>query len=193
MTTPLKLVVVSGSVQRPSKTRVLLDALVSQFRSVLPVNPHWVDLGDIAYGVGSALRRSEVPEEIEAHLRAIESADFLIVGTPVYRASYTGLFKHLFDLIDFNALIDVPVLLTATGGSDRHALVIDHELRPLFSFFQSATLPIGVYGSDGDFTDHRISSPALNERIHLAVNRALPLFIESRNHRVLKISQSRAA
>ena len=63
-------------------------------------------------------------------MRQIESADALIVATPVYRGSYTGLFKHLFDLVDHEALIGTPVLLAATGGSDRHSLVIDHQFGP---------------------------------------------------------------
>jgi FMN reductase len=71
-------------------------------------------------------------------------------------------------------LFDVPVLLAATGGSDRHALIIDHQLRPLFSFFQALTLPVGVYGTEADFTDYKVTSKALDERIDLAVARALP-------------------
>ncbi|MBB5399817.1 MsuE subfamily FMN reductase [Paraburkholderia sp. JPY162] len=111
-------------------------------------------------------------------MRAIETADALIVASPVYRASYTGLFKHLFDLVHHETLFDVPVLLAATGGSERHALVIDHQLRPLLSFFQAHTLPLGVYGSEADFNDHRVSSPLLSERIALAIERAAPLIAQ---------------
>ncbi len=72
-------------------------------------------------------------------------------------------------------MIDKPLLLAATGGSDRHALMIDHQLRPLFSFFQARTLPLGVYATDKDFVDYRLQSEALIERARLAVERALPL------------------
>ena len=112
---------------------------------------------------------------------AIEAADFLIVASPVYRASFTGLFKHLFDFVDHNALNDVPVLLAATGGSDRHALVIDHQLRPLFSFFQARTLPVGVFATDADFVDYRVQNEALLQRAKLAVERALPLVALTRH------------
>ena len=105
----------------------------------------------------------------------IESADLLVVATPVYRASFTGLFKYLFDFVDQYALIDTPVLLAATGGSERHALILEHQLRPLFGFFQSLALPVGVYANDSDFTDYRISNPQLTERIEKAIARALPL------------------
>ncbi len=108
-------------------------------------------------------------------MRAIEAADLLVVASPVYRASFTGLFKHLFDFVGQYALIDKPVLLAATGGSDRHALMLEHQLRPLFGFFQAITLPIGVYASDADFTNYEISNTDLQERIELAVARARPL------------------
>jgi len=75
-------------------------------------------------------------------------------------------------------LIDVPVLLAATGGSDRHALAIDHQLRPLFSFFQAHTLPIGVYATDKEFDNYRVSSDALRARIALAVERAVPVLLQ---------------
>ena len=106
---------------------------------------------------------------------AVEQADVLVVATPVYRGSYTGLFKHFFALIHQDALIDKPILLAATGGSERHALVIDHQLRPLFSFFQARTLPLGVYASEQDFKGYAIGNPALDERIALAVARAGPV------------------
>ncbi|MNR23741.1 hypothetical protein D3C85_1407780 [compost metagenome] len=67
----------------------------------------------------------------------------------------------------------MPVLLAATGGSDRHALIIDHQLRPLFGFFQALSLPIGVYAAEADFTDYRITSPQLLERIERAVEAAV--------------------
>ncbi|TGR16070.1 FMN reductase, partial [Mesorhizobium sp. M8A.F.Ca.ET.202.01.1.1] len=103
---------------------------------------------------------------------AVEQADVLVVATPVYRGSYTGLFKHFFDFIDQDALVDTPILLAATGGSERHALVIDHQLRPLFSFLQAHTLPIGVYATPADFDGEHVSSAALQARIALATERA---------------------
>jgi FMN reductase len=112
---------------------------------------------------------------VEQALAAVEQADVLVVVTPVFRGSYTGLFKHFFDFIDQDALIDKPVLLAATGGSERHALMIDHQLRPLFSFFQARTLPLGVYATDQDFVNYRLQNEALLDRARLAVQRALPL------------------
>jgi FMN reductase len=120
---------------------------------------------------------------VERALSAVEQADALVVVTPVYRGAYTGLFKHFFDFIHQDALVDKPVLLAATGGSERHALVIDHQLRPLFSFFQARTLPLGVYATDEDFVDHQLRGEALIERARLAVQRALPLVQLARHAR----------
>ena len=108
-----------------------------------------------------------LPRAIVAQLL---SADALVVGSPVYKGSYTGLFKHLFDLVDPAALAGKPVLLTATGGGDKHALVIEHQLRPLFGFFEAFTLPTGVYASGADFSDGVPTAPALLARIDRAVS-----------------------
>ncbi|WP_263143386.1 FMN reductase [Pseudomonas sp. RIT-PI-AD] len=176
MTSPLKVVAVSGGTYRPSRTLALTKALLAELGSLLPIDGTIIELGDIARPLGSALSRQELPEEVDAQLRAIESADLLLVASPVYRGSYPGLLKHLFDLVEMNSLIDTPVLLAATGGSDRHALVLEHQLRPLFSFFQSLTLPIGVYAAEADFANYQIVSEPLKARIRLAAERAAPLF-----------------
>ncbi len=142
-----------------------------------------VELGQVAPQLAGATWRSHLPETVERELAAVEQADILVVTTPVFRGSYTGLFKHFFDFIDQDALIDKPVLLAATGGSERHALMIDHQLRPLFSFFQARTLPLGVYATDKDFTDYRLQDEALLQRAALAVQRALPLIGLTRHAR----------
>lgn len=175
MSKPLKVVAVSGNLQRPSRTLALTEALVAALGAALPIEAQTIELGEIGWRLSGTATRADVPAAVELQIRAIETADVLIVASPVYRASYTGLFKHLFDLVHHEALIDVPVLLAATGGSERHALVIDHQLRPLFSFFQARTLPIGVYASESDFRNYEIASPALRERVALAIERALPL------------------
>ncbi len=182
MTAPqptLKVVAISGSTSSPSRTLALTESILAELQLHLPLQVRLIELGSIARALGGALSRRELPAEAEAVLRDIESADLLLVATPVYRGSYPGLLKHLFDLVDLNALIDTPVLLAATGGSDRHALVLDHQLRPLFSFFQALTLPIGVYAAEADFHDYRIGSEALRARIRLAAERAAPLLAGS--------------
>ena len=175
MSKKLKVVAVSGGLQRPSRTYALLEEVLVALGSVLPIQVQLLNLADIAPQLAGAVQRGQVSSALESDLQAIEAADLLVVASPVYRASYTGIFKHLFDLIDHQALVGVPVLLAATGGSERHALVIDHQLRPLFAFFQALTLPIGVYAAEADFSNYSIVSPEVRARIQLAVQAALPV------------------
>lgn len=171
----LRVVGVSGSTSAPSRTTALVRSLLGGLAQRREIDSRLVELAVVGPQLAGALLRSDLPASAEAELRAIETADLLIVASPVYRASFTGLFKHLFDFVDQYALVDTPVLLAATGGSDRHALIIEHQLRPLFGFFQALTLPIGVYAKDSEFTDHAVSDPALQERIDRSISRALPL------------------
>lgn len=172
----LNIVAVSGGLNTPSKTETLIQAIVDELAQATAINVKFIKLSEIGPLLGGAIYRNQLPKQVQDDLAAIEAADALIVGTPVYRASFTGLFKHLFDFVEQTALVDVPVLLAASGGSDRHALVLEHQLRPLFSFFQAQTLPIGVYAIDRDFTpEYTIKSVALSDRITLAVARALPI------------------
>lgn len=180
MSKPLKIVAVNGSTQQPSRTLALIQALIAEFDARLHIDVHVINLADIARPLGGALWRTELPAGIEAELQALESADLIIAASPVYRGAYPGHFKHLFDLVGQEALADKPVLLAATGGSDRHALVLEHQLRPLFGFLQALTLPIGVYATPGDFENYAVQSPALRERIRLAADRAAPLFAAHR-------------
>lgn len=175
MTRPLRIVAVSGGLQRPSRAATLAQHLLDLIGETVPCQAHLIELGQLAPQLAGALWRSQLPEAVERELAAVEQADVLVVATPVYRGSYTGLFKHFFDFIDQDALVDTPILLAATGGSERHALVIDHQLRPLFSFFQARTLPLGVYATDRDFAEGRLHDEALLQRARLAVQRAVPL------------------
>lgn len=179
----ISVVAVSGSLHSPSKTTVLVREILEGFatalradaRDDLEVETHLIELSEVGREFSGALSRDDLSPIAEDALRRIESATLLIVASPVYRASFTGLFKHVFDFVGQYALIDTPVLLAATGGSDRHALILEHQFRPLFSFFQAITLPIGVYASDTDFVDYRIDSPALRGRIDQAIARGLPV------------------
>ncbi|WP_148714513.1 FMN reductase [Chitinolyticbacter meiyuanensis] len=189
MSKKLNVVAVTGSLQRPSRTLALTEAILAQLADRIAVDIKLIELGEIGPSLAGALRRDQLPVSVAEDIRAIETADLLVVATPVYRASFTGLFKHLFDFVHHEALTNVPVLLAATGGSDRHALVIDHQLRPLFSFFQALTLPIGVYGAEREFSDYRVQDTALQARIALAVERALPLL----SHREAAVSAAVAA
>ncbi|GAB2468166.1 FMN reductase [Conyzicola lurida] len=175
MTKPLKVVAVSGSLHSPSKTTALVREILASIGSHVEVDAHLIEISEIGPEFAGALTRDQLPDSVERELRLVESADLLIVASPVYRASFTGLFKHFFDFVGQYALVDTPVLLAATGGSDRHALILEHQFRPLFGFFQALTLPIGIYANNSDFENYAVTSLQLQERIDLAIARALPL------------------
>jgi FMN reductase len=176
-TRPLRVVAVSGTLSTPSKTDALVHEIVTALGDVLPIEAHVIRVSELGPLFAGALTRDQLDERVERELVAIETADLLIVASPVYRASFTGLFKY--------ALVDVPVLLAATGGSERHALIIEHSLRPLFGFFQALTLPLGVYAHTTDFTatggaeKYAVTAPLLKERIRHAIQRGLPLIRSS--------------
>ncbi len=166
----LRIVGFAGSLSRPSKTRALVDLVTAKVAARLGAVAATYDLTDLQPGLGAAQTLEDLDGLPRAIVASILSADALVVGSPVYKGSYTGLFKHLFDLIDPAALAGKPVVLTATGGGDKHALVIEHQLRPLFGFFEAATLPTGIYASGADFTDGVPTAPALLDRIDRAVS-----------------------
>ncbi|SEB36537.1 FMN reductase [Paramicrobacterium humi] len=171
---PLRVVAVSGSLHEPSKTTALIRAIVDEVATRTPVAAELIELTAIGPELAGALRRDQVGPGAEAALRSIETADLLVVGSPVYRASFTGLFKHLFDFVGQYELVDKPVLVSATGGGERHALILEHQFRPLFGFFQALTLPLGVYASNTDFDGYELTSEPVRQRIQLAVQRGLP-------------------
>jgi FMN reductase len=171
--TTTKLVAVSGGLGRPSRAAALASAIAAEIAASTAVETRFISVADLVSDLAGVVSAKDAPASVSEAVKAIETADALIVATPVYRGSYTGLFKHLFDLVHHEALIGKPVLLAATGGSERHALVIDHQLRPLFSFFQALTLPLGVYANDQDFSNYEVSSVPLKERIALAVKRGI--------------------
>src|SRR5947207_12771898 len=135
-----RIVGIAGNITRPSRTRALVDAILAEAERRGMGETEGFDIVDAGPELGMAVSRETVAPHLDRILAAIEQSDVLIAATPVYKASYTGLFKHLFDLLDPKALEGRPVLLAATGGSERHALVIEHQLRPLFGFFCATSL-----------------------------------------------------
>ncbi len=168
------LVGVSGSTRRPSRTAALVRAIVDAIADRLDLEPRLVEMADAARVVLPTLTRAEAGASAEAVLRLVETADILVVGTPVYRASYTGALKHLFDLVHHDALAGKPVVLAATGGSAMHGLVTEHQLRPLMGFFGALSLPTAIYATEADFCDG-VPSAAILERIGRAARETAEL------------------
>lgn len=169
-----KIVGLSGSLSRPSRTRLLVEAAVERAAERYGREPMVIELSAIAGSLGGAARLSELDAPAQVAVNHLLGADALVLASPVYKGSYGGLFKHLLDLLDPLALVGKPVLLGATGGGPRHALVIEHQLRPLLGFFEAQALATGIYASDSDFRDGALVSEALLERLDRAVGQFAP-------------------
>jgi FMN reductase len=167
---PLSVVGLSGSLRRPSRTAVLAGALLAAVDHRLSSKGRLIALSDVAPTLFRAFSRDAADAEAEAIIEAVEKADVLVVATPVYRGSYTGALKHLFDLIRHDALVGKPVILAATGGSHLHGLVTEHALRPLLSFFNTVTVPTAIYATEADFTAGQLASVAVRGRIERAAD-----------------------
>lgn len=165
-----KLVCLVGSYNRPSRSYALAEAVARRAQERYGLDSQLYDLIDFGPSLGNARRAGDLDASARQALDDVVSADVLVVGTPTYKGSYTGLFKHLIDLIDPLALQGKPVILTATGGGDRHALIVEHQLRPLFGFFMAHTLPSAIYAADRDFADYRLAAEPIAARVEQAVN-----------------------
>lgn len=170
--TRARIVGFSGNITRPSKTFAFVDHIVQEIGRRNGLAARSWDVEDLGPSLASARRVSGLDEPAQAILQAITEADILVIGSPTYKGSYTGLFKHFFDLLDPAALRGKPVLLTATGGGDRHALIVEHQLRPLFGFFEAFALPTAVYATDRDFENGTPSSEPLLRRVGQAIGEA---------------------
>ena len=176
MTNPIRIVAFSGNVQRPSKSRSLAEAIATAIASKLPASVEQYDIVDVQPGLGTALSRADLSPEALRVVEAIEQSDVLVVSTPTYKGSYTGLFKHLIDFVDAKALVGRPVVVSATGGAPGHALLIEHQLRPLFGFFSAWTIPTGIFAEDRQFEANRPIDSVLIGRIELAARQVTAVF-----------------
>ncbi|KXF53509.1 NADPH-dependent FMN reductase [Rhodococcus sp. SC4] len=171
MTAPT-VAVVSAGLGRPSSTRLLADRLAAATTDALrehgaePV-VDVIELRERAHDIADNLITGYAPPGLRAALDQVDGAEGLIAVTPIFNASYSGLFKSFFDVLDPDALTGMPVLIGATGGSERHSLALEHAIRPMFSHLRSIVVPTAVYAATGDWgsvgADH-----SLTDRIHRA-------------------------
>jgi FMN reductase len=170
----MRVVGISGTLHSPSKTDRLLAALLAAVAVRTAAETSTVSVLELGHDIVDALGTAP-SSALAAASEAVLTADALVVATPVYKASYTGLLKAFLDPVDQRALEDRPVLLAAVGGDDQHSLVIDHELRPLFAFFGARSLPRGVYARGSDFADPGALSPRLQDAVDAAAERLAAL------------------
>ena len=160
-------VAISAGLSESSSTRLLTDRLVESFgRQFGDASVEIVTLRELAHDVVDATLTGFASPRLQDVLDKVTAADGLIVATPIYKASFPGLFKSFVDALETDAVIGKPVLLAATGGTARHSLAIDHALRPLFGYLQALVVPTGVFASSYDWGSE--GAHALEQRIDRA-------------------------
>ena len=173
-----RIAVVSAGTSDPSSTRLLADRAADRAAAILSGNGHQVstdvvELREISTDVSTALVAQLVKPKLQQAITVLGEADGIIASTPVYKAGASGLFTSFFDVLDNDLLIAKPVILAATAGTPRHALVADDQMRSMFAYLRTLTVPTSLFAAPEDWSD-----PALNERIERAAFE-LALLVES--------------
>ena len=167
------LAVVSGGLSNPSSTRLLADRLTTATVEALrgrgdDATVEVVDLRSHARDLADNLVTGFPNESLRTAVETVSGADGLIAVTPIFSASYSGLFKTFFDVLDKDALVGKPVLLGATAGTARHSLALDHAMRPLFAYLRAVAVPTGVFAASEDWAGSTGVDRALADRIERA-------------------------
>ena len=167
-TEPKRVVAVSAGTGDPSSTRQLTDRIaqktLAQLRATgTAASSNVIELGPLAVDIARATTAGFPGEHLQAAIERLAAADAIVAATPIYKAGMSGLFKSFVDVLDNDLLVAKPVLLAATGGSARHALVIDDQMRPLFAYLRALTLPTSIYAAPEDW-----GASELGERIERA-------------------------
>jgi FMN reductase len=167
-----KLAVISGGLRQPSSTRLLADRITAAVgaalaRRNLTMSASVIELRPLARSITNAMLTGFAEADLESTFETVADADGVIAVSPAFNASYSGLFKSFFDVLPEETLSDMPVLIAATGGTERHSLVLEHALRPMFSYLHAVVSPTGVYAATDDFGAQH-GSVGLSERIDKA-------------------------
>ncbi|WP_330461502.1 NAD(P)H-dependent oxidoreductase [Streptomyces sp. NBC_00820] len=167
----MKITIITGGLREPSSTRLLADRLAAAVAKDLegqgePVELTFVELRPLAHAIMDAMLTGFSGEPLDAAFEQVAGADGVIAVTPAFNASFSGLFKSFFDVLPEETLADMPVLIGATGGTERHSLVLEHALRPMFSYLHAIVSPRPVYAATSDFGAQ--TGSALGSRITAA-------------------------
>lgn len=172
---PVRLVVISAGVSEPSSTRLLADRTAQKTIDALrdsgmPATVGVIELGPLAVEIAQAIVSGYPGEKLQSAIERLAAADAIIASTPVYKAAVSGLFKSFVDILDNDLLIAKPVILAATAGTARHAMVVDDQVRPLFAFMRALPVPTSLFAAPEDW-----GGSALGERIDRAATELVVL------------------
>jgi FMN reductase len=169
-----RLVILSAGTGHPSSTRQLADRIAQKSLDRLqaagtPATVTVVELAPLAADTARAAVAGFPGGAVQAAIERLAGADAIIAATPVYKAGISGLFKTFVDVLDNDLVVAKPVLLAATGGTARHALVIDDQMRPLFAYLRAMTLPTSVYAAPEDWGTSELGTRIERAATELAV------------------------
>jgi FMN reductase len=179
--TQRKLTVVSAGLRQPSSTRLLADRLAAATSQALreqqvEVSERVVEARDHAHAITDNLLTGFPSGDLREALDDVVNADGLVVVSPIFSASYSGLFKSFFDVLDQDSLTGKPVLIAATGGTARHSLALEHAMRPMFAYLRAVVVPTAVYAASEDWGTG--AGSGLVERIDRAAGELAELMVQ---------------
>lgn len=151
-----RLAVVTAGLSQPSSTRLLADRAANATTHALadhgdPTVVEVIELRDYAHDITDHMLIGFPSIRLRTAIDAVAASDGLIAVTPVFTASYSGLFKSFFDVLEADSLAGKPVLAAATGGTERHSLTLEHALRPMFVYLRAVVVPTAVYAASSDW------------------------------------------
>jgi FMN reductase len=168
----MRIVGISGDLTARSRTRALVEFVVSQAATAWPHATDLIDVADLAPELAFTLAHGDAALELEAVLQKIENADLLVVGTPISKGSYTGLLKHLLDLLTGSRSEGAVAIIAATDTGDCNSLGLEHSLRPLLSLLGYCAAPTAVFARNDDFVGFHLAEESVIIRARRAVREA---------------------
>jgi len=165
---PLRLAVISAGTSDPSSSRLLANRIADRSSELAAchgrtVTSSVIELREISADICTALISQLITPRLQTAITALGEADGIIASTPVYKAGPSGLFTAFIDILDDDLIIARPVVLAATAGTARHALVVDDQMRSMFAYLRALTIPTSLFAAPEDWGD-----PDLNKRIDRA-------------------------
>ncbi len=157
--------VISAGLSQPSSTRLLAERLATATQKGVDAQVEFVELRDVATDIMNNMLTGFASPKLEKVIETVTNADAVIAVTPIFTTSYSGLFKSFIDILDPASLTGMPVLIGATGGTERHSLALDYAMRPLFTYLHAVVAPTSVYAASSDWGSDESS---LSERIERA-------------------------
>jgi FMN reductase len=162
--------VISAGLSQPSSTRLLAERLAAATAKQLEADGietrvEFVELRETAQDVTNNLLTGFASPKLEAVIETVTTADAVIAVSPIFTTSYSGLFKSFIDILDPQSFAAMPVLIAATGGTERHSLALDYAMRPLFTYLHAVVAPTAVYAASSDWGS---AESSLGDRIERA-------------------------